>query len=500
MKLTDVQIRLRPRLTPEAIDLGLHMTRRWWPLLMLAWTVQSLPVLLFGLWVFDDMPALAALLVWWLKPWYEVTQLHILSRAIFGEQPSLRQALGAWREIGFKRLLLALTLRRFDMQRSFNLPVSQLEGLTGSVRRQRLAALRRMDGAQATGITIMCSMIESCLLFGLAMTVFTLVPREQWSDFSDFMFADQYSFLLGQNIVYWLAIGLVGPFYVGAGFAMYLNQRAWLEGWDIEVAFRRLHARVAPALVRFLLVALCMAGVSTPSSAWAESVRAITEEQQLHDMADADWRINNVLADPVFHNVRSIWIPKGWTWDADEDESKRQPWLDPDTLLMIARGFVVAIWVLATGLALYLVWRYRHVLPLLGQFEAPWKKRRVKPVQLFDLDISPESLPDDIAGMALALWQQQRQREALSLLYRGSLSRLVHEHELDLRESATEGEALRLVQRRRLPVITDYFAQLTLAWQQLAYAHRHPDEHNGQHLCRGWSPAFEPQKHTESVT
>jgi hypothetical protein len=29
------------------------------------------------------------------------------------------------------------------------------------------------------------------------------------------------------------------PFYVAAGFAMYLNRRVELEAWDIEQEFRR---------------------------------------------------------------------------------------------------------------------------------------------------------------------------------------------------------------------------------------------------------------------
>ena len=38
---------------------------------------------------------------------------------------------------------------------------------------------------------------------------------------------------------YALAVGLLEPFYVAAGFAMYLNRRVELEAWDIEQEFRR---------------------------------------------------------------------------------------------------------------------------------------------------------------------------------------------------------------------------------------------------------------------
>ena len=36
---------------------------------------------------------------------------------------------------------------------------------------------------------------------------------------------------------------IVEPFFVGAGFAMYLNRRVELEAWDIEQEFRLAFAR-----------------------------------------------------------------------------------------------------------------------------------------------------------------------------------------------------------------------------------------------------------------
>ena len=36
------------------------------------------------------------------------------------------------------------------------------------------------------------------------------------------------------NTVYFLSVAAVSPFYVGAGFAAYLNRRTQLEAWDIE--------------------------------------------------------------------------------------------------------------------------------------------------------------------------------------------------------------------------------------------------------------------------
>ncbi|WP_251278406.1 hypothetical protein, partial [Enterobacter hormaechei] len=41
---------------------------------------------------------------------------------------------------------------------------------------------------------------------------------------------------LGFNLACWLASVLIGPFFVGAGFGLYLNRRTQMEAWDVEIA------------------------------------------------------------------------------------------------------------------------------------------------------------------------------------------------------------------------------------------------------------------------
>ena len=50
---------------------------------------------------------------------------------------------------------------------------------------------------------------------------------------------DQIGATLCLAAVYGAVVALLEPFYVGAGFAMYLNRRVQLEAWDIEQEFRR---------------------------------------------------------------------------------------------------------------------------------------------------------------------------------------------------------------------------------------------------------------------
>ena len=40
-------------------------------------------------------------------------------------------------------------------------------------------------------------------------------------------------------LAYAVSVAVVEPFYVAAGFGLYLNRRVELEAWDLEQEFRR---------------------------------------------------------------------------------------------------------------------------------------------------------------------------------------------------------------------------------------------------------------------
>jgi hypothetical protein len=44
------------------------------------------------------------------------------------------------------------------------------------------------------------------------------------------------------SVAYMAAVAFLEPFYVAAGFGMYVNRRVDLEAWDIEQEFRRAFA------------------------------------------------------------------------------------------------------------------------------------------------------------------------------------------------------------------------------------------------------------------
>ena len=103
-----------------------------------------------------------------------------------------------------------------------------------------------------------------------------------------------------------------------------------------------------------------------------------------------------------------------------------------------------------------------------------------------DLDVRPESLPDDVGAAAWALWQAGQVPSALSLLYRGALSRLIHKFKVPITSSATEGECLELARGRLEPGALRYVTQVVRAWEANIYGGRVLSMAMGEALCSGF--------------
>jgi hypothetical protein len=160
-----------------------------------------------------------------------------------------------------------------------------------------------------------------------------------------------------------------------------------------------------------------------------------------------------------------------------------QPWL-VQFVRWLADTSRLLVWVLgAVALALLLVGlrRWFH-----WQRTAGAVRQASLPSHVRDLDIRRESLPADIGAAARALWLQGEARAALSLLYRGALSRLVHAHAVPVRSASTEGECVRLAARALAPERSGFFARLVQAWQLTVYGSRLPDGAEVLALCAGF--------------
>jgi hypothetical protein len=241
VRVDSFAIRLRPRGNFEAADLGVRLcqsaARSVFPCYLAVWA----PVTVLALASFEIAAWLPIIVLWWSKPWLDRTILFALSRAAFGQSTRPGDVWREQRQVWWSQLFLTLTWRRLSPWRSFTQPVYQLEGLHGAELRARVRQIRLGRGSAATGISSAFGCAETSLLFALMSLIAWFAPQgyEQSLLFSIVNGSSEGWLDFALSAGYALTIAFVEPFYVAAGFALYLNRRAELEAWDIEQELRR---------------------------------------------------------------------------------------------------------------------------------------------------------------------------------------------------------------------------------------------------------------------
>jgi hypothetical protein len=494
MNPDNIIYQVRQRSEWEAIDMGFRLVQHTWRQIMPAWLLLIVP-LSAGLILVtpQDYVWVAGIALWWLKPLYDRLLLHILSRSLFAETLSSAEVFsalpGLLKNTG---LLSALTWRRFSFSRSYNLPVWQLEQLRGAALKERKELIYLQGHSQAVALTISCRLLELIIVFSLLALVILFDPSgqvwEHWKGlFSGTSGSDiEYALSLADFTTQLIAVIVIEPFFVAAGFALYLNRRTQLEAWDIELSFRSIGRRLQEQAAKhsaqvFTLLAACCITVLMLSSPQAQAA----DEEYLHPqrlaVEHSRTALEAVMAAEELNERREVttWMPR------DKTKKEQSFQLDKEIIHIISNLLKMLLWaLLIVALLMAFIYR-RRILAMLK----PGSRKQVQPDKpdiLFGMDIRPESLPADIAGAARNYWQQGEHRAALSLLYRGALMQLTRYDALHIADSHTEGDIINLAR----PVLSNtrfsYLQAITNAWRSIAYAHRLPANTEAETLFSGW--------------
>jgi hypothetical protein len=510
VQLNAITANIRLRNAWEAMDLGFAMVQHWWKIIFLPWIILAVSIsVIIYLLLPTEYFAFGILVFWWLKPLYDRLLLHIISHKLFNEEITTWQALKLVPHlIKQTGLLSALTFRRASFSRGFNLPIWQLEQLRGSRRSDRQATLHIGTHSQAVWLTIGMLILESALLFSVYALIILFLPPKMMDEVINNYFIT----LSEDNIAPWvdilehafytLTVIILEPFYVAASFSLYLNRRTQLEAWDIEITFRNLASRLKANnkkirdghALAWLLIPFCGALLlfSAPERAQAEPIKEYLSDTRLAPEKSKDV-ISEIVKSDELSNEKII---KRWV-EKDPQKKKKQEAdnfgvladiLKPITKL-ISILFESLLWV-ALAIAVILLFIFRDRWLHLFQTGQQKLDDYQPPDVLLGMDIRPDSLPADIPGTAQQLWQQDKHREALSLLYRGALAQLVSHDEIPLTESHTEGDILRLSAQTLQEGRLSYLEKLTAQWRLIAYAHRTPETDDMHTLFNHWQSEF----------
>jgi len=518
MRLDRIAIALRPRTPWEAMDLGQALVRQYAGAIWRPWLVVTLPpFLLFNVLAWwGGTLWWAALAMWWFKPVFDRVPLYVLSRAVFGAVPDLRQTLRAPELRAGGQWLAWLTWRRLHPSRALLLPVDMLEGLKGPRRRVRMSVLQRAISSQALGLIFACSYFELLLFVSVWVLGLMFVPdwmlseqaRAVWSTF--FENPPRWAQATA-NAVLWLSSSVIEPFYVGAGFGLYLNRRTQLESWDVELVFRRLAERARQSsplvLAALLLVAASLPNGAAqaaaaksfvkPAAAVANSAESRPTAMTPAQLFGPEWQAHDdrfargadqAYRDPLLSPKQTVtrWVPN--------ETAKKAPKALPSWLgwLSGALAFIgqYGLWILALLLLGFVLWKAPRWLPWVRDLV----QREAAPSEITEQAIArAEALPDDVPAAVRALWQAQRPREGLALLYRASVERIAQRLGAPFPPGATEAECLRRARKLPRRELEALFTRVVRIWQAAAYAQRLPESSEFDELLRVWSSGFAPE-------
>ncbi|WP_196138983.1 hypothetical protein [Aliikangiella sp. G2MR2-5] len=525
MDLEKVTAKIRPRKQWEAIDLGIAMVQKHSKQLYAIWFIITFPVFILLSAIFRADPFWVIIIFWLLKPLWERPLLHFLSRDLFGERLTIKDCVKAFFKLAIIQWFASLTWRRLSFTRSLDLPVIQLEGLKGAKRGQRIKVIHSAGSGGTVWLTILFSMSEMLFYFAFLSLVYLLLPAPftenieiyEWVAFE----SEEGVIAHLLNLISYLSMSLIAPFYVAAGFSIYLNQRTLLEAWDVELAFRRLAKRLGEVekhrTVRLASITcfVIFIGLLNPMNsqkllaeegAAAQKKLAVTEsESELTDILkqlnmDAEKVSNNKSAHQLAKE--QITVIKGSEdfggkeriyFDRRRDSGKkvkeyrdREPayynlWNAIGRLISFVVEF--ALWVFVVLIVIFLIAKYGKFI---NGIKPKTNTGKAKPRQLFGLDMRNESLPDKPWNVAATLIEKGDVRQGVSLLYRATLIWFIENSAVVIKEGDTELECLRKIKPYANGEQLEISVELTGVWRKLAYAHLMPEKEKVLQLCQQW--------------
>ena len=473
----------------------------------LAMVTFSIAMLLYFI-VPEDNFWIAGLVFWWLKPLYDRLVLHIISNKLFNNELSSSEALKALPSLIWNTgFFQSLTFRRLSLSRGFNLPIWQLEQLRGSSRSSRQRLLHLASHSQAVWLTIAMVHIEMILVFSLFTLMYLFLPENMARDFLDGIFDKNIEYKFWIDILnyffYVVVVTFIHPFYIAGNFALYINRRTQLESWDLELDFRKMGERLKNVMKHtppVFLLFLFVAGLPVaPNTLYAETPKLTPTVDENEFLANSrkpanasKQTIKEVMLSKNLNDKKVVkrWVKKKKTRKKrfKNNESGFKKFMEPLSKFI---SFVIefGLWLLLAIAILLLIYyrdRWLHLFQRRQKREDDYQSPEV----MFGMDVRPESLPEDISTEARKLWQLGKPRAALSLLYRGALVRLINQEKIKLEDSFTEGDVLRVSEKKLETPKQRYLQQLTTQWKLIAYAHRTPNDVDMQQLFDHWASDF----------
>jgi hypothetical protein len=446
---------MRRRSVWEAADSGLLLWRENF--------VYFLPFFAFPFWVCAfilrllpySMRYWSWIILWCLKPFFDRMVLHVISVRFFEPHAGAPRILRGFGKSLFRSIPGDLLWRRFSPWRAVMTPVRVLERPGARRIRQRKKNLVKGGIDFCVVLSIWGFVLEWFLLAGEIL--FAVIIAELVRP--DLLVSVSADFFLYQKEIYIFAawcfnLMLVESMYVCMGFGLYINSRVEIEGWDLEIVFRKFAEKAKPVSAPAVFV--CIFFLLFPPGSGAED---------LSNGGVPLGSLEKIFESKDFGGEKDSW---GIRWKNEaENETETisiAPWVG--NIKQIFGSALRFALVAAIAALVFLMFLYMRKNRLPGGV----KKKKYRGAAAVSSVESAEILFEK----ALAFRREGCIREAWAACLAGTLSAFSEYRGLEFPADATEYDCLSLVKKSGLDAAP--FAGLVENWIGLAYAGKDPAE------------------------
>jgi len=197
---------------------------------------------------------------------------------------------------------------------------------------------------------------------------------------------------------------------------------------------------------------------------------------------EAKQKAEAILASPEFSTKKEVTFGSWWDGlDGDSFETKDRSSAFSGGLASVVEIF---LWI---SLVILIVWLLSNYFIVSRTWGGKVKEQDLSPqTEVYSLIINKDELPQDIVAAAVQAWANQEKRKALAYLYRGFLAYTIDQVEIEIAESATENECIKIIRSKLPAASSQYFSGLALSWMRLAYAGVILDDKAFENLCLQW--------------
>ncbi|MDR0475666.1 MAG: hypothetical protein LBH43_18590 [Treponema sp.] len=488
---TSAALAMRRRSVWEAADSGILLWRNnflyFIPFFALPIWIAAFALMLIP----EEYRWISFFALWWLKPLFDRLCLHVVAVRFFKDESaspkSFRMLFKGMAGMIFRSLPGDLLWRRLSPNRSAAMPLRLLERPGKKQYKERKKALSS-GGLKFCGLlTFIGPIIEAVLLGGeyiFAIVIFELFFQNAFqelynsvTDISIFAFAAYcFNYIIAESL------------YVCMGFGIYINSRTEMEGWDIQLLFKKFTGRLNLP-VKALLLVLSLFLFSLPlyaedePHAEAQAENAAPGEQDplsetvlvfpegfLASESVPQKELKEILASDDFGGTRS-----GWTLRLKNRKEPKPlpkidyaPWFNKlnETLAVALRAFIVIV---IAAFAAFAFVRLRQLKPFGKSLINRGGSVSANPL------VTAED-PYACFEKARGFFNQGLLREAWASCLCGAIGACTRYMNIVFPEDATEYDCLEIVRSGSVESVTAGFSELVRNWIFLAYGGKNPPE------------------------